>query len=386
MGQWQWLSRAAHAYNLRFVRSVLIKAALLFALVNGLYAAVEPLPALSRLSLYNTLIPGRQRFPYADNPAEAYNVSVTHLEALFASHEIDGARKAEDEFRVLLLGDSGVWGWLLETDETFSACMNAGNHHTADGRRLRVFNLGYPITNALKDILILEYALRYQPDAVIWYMTLEGLYTDDQLSHPILATNREPVLNLIERFSFDLDTRQLGDEAGLLERSLVGQRRELADLLRNQVYGLAWLVSGYDHRNPRFFRTPVQNFPDSEGIPNRDYITRETLGEYLALDVVAAGMTLAAEADVPILLVNEPIFIGAGMNSNLRYNDLYPRWTYDGYRQMLGNMAAQHGWPYVDLWDFVPADRFTDFPLHYDAAWTCRVADTLADYVLGSGA
>ncbi|MCZ7670394.1 MAG: hypothetical protein M5U34_26160 [Chloroflexi bacterium] len=44
--------------------------------------------------------------------------------------------------------------------------------------------------------------------------------------------------------------------------------------------------------------------------------------------------------DVPVLLINEPMFISSGRNSDLRYNAFYPRWAYDQYREMLGETAV----------------------------------------------
>ena len=52
----------------RFLVNVIIKALLLFALVDVLVALVDPLPALGRLSAYNVLLPGRLRLPYGDVP------------------------------------------------------------------------------------------------------------------------------------------------------------------------------------------------------------------------------------------------------------------------------------------------------------------------------
>lgn len=379
MARWDWLVKPEKPYTRRFVGGVVVKALVLFLLLNLVYAVVQPLPTLGRLSVYNSVVPGRERLPYADNPTEVYNLSIGNLEAMFSAHKIDDAPD-NDEIRVLFFGDSAVWGWLLEGDETFDACLNRGDYTTQDGRPLQAFNLGYPITNALKDVLLMDYATRYNPDVIVWFMTLEGAYDDDQLVHPVITSNRQHVLDIIERYDLSLPVEMLPDEPNILQRSIVGQRRELADWLRLQFYGLAWAISDYDHANPRFFRAPVENFPPSEGIPNRPQINAENIVDFLALDVIEAGMQQAG--DVPVLLVNEPIFIGTGQNSDLRYNDLYPRWAYDAYRDALGTLAEQNEWHYVDLWDFVPADRFTDFPLHYDAEYTCIVAETLAPRIL----
>jgi len=78
--------------------------------VNIAFALVKPMPFLGRLSLYNRLFPGRLRLPYGDNPSQDYNLSPFNLEAMIASHEIAGAAPSADEYRVLLLGDSSVWG------------------------------------------------------------------------------------------------------------------------------------------------------------------------------------------------------------------------------------------------------------------------------------
>ena len=45
----------------RFLLNVVIKAALLFVAIDLLVAVVDPLPALGRLTAYNTLLPGRLR-------------------------------------------------------------------------------------------------------------------------------------------------------------------------------------------------------------------------------------------------------------------------------------------------------------------------------------
>ena len=84
---------------------------------RDLIAWLYPLPTLGRLSLYNRLLPGRLRLPYGDEPSKAYNLSLYNLEAMFSSHQI-GAAKPPDEYRVILIGDSSTWGFLLPADQT----------------------------------------------------------------------------------------------------------------------------------------------------------------------------------------------------------------------------------------------------------------------------
>src|ERR1043165_6353201 len=118
MTQWNWLTKPTTPYTWRFVRNVVIKGLLLFALVNLLFALINPLPLLGRISAYNVLVPGRDRLPYGENPDQSYNLSLLNLDAMFASHIIAGTPKAADEYRVLLVGDSSVWGVLLNPEQT----------------------------------------------------------------------------------------------------------------------------------------------------------------------------------------------------------------------------------------------------------------------------
>lgn len=384
MKGWEWLTQPKTVYQHSFVLRVIVKSAVLFMLFNLVYAVAQPLDFIDSVSLYNSVIDGRERFPYADNPTEAYNISLDRLTAMFASHVVSDSGADDEIFRVFLIGDSSVWGWLLSPYETFSACLNREAHMTADNRRIEVFNLGYPVTNALKDLMILDYAMRYEPDAVVWLTTLESLYDRDLLNHAVITNNHESVSNLIAEYQLTLDASLLETDTNFLDETIIGQRRELADWLRHQMYGVMWASADFDHTNPRFFRAPMENFPDSEGIPSRDYIEIGNLApDLLALDVLEAGAELADRHAVPLLLVNEPIFISNGINSDLRYNHLYPRWAYDAYRDLLTTQVNDNQWRFVDLWDAVPADHFTDFlPLHYDAEYTCNIANMLLPSIL----
>ena len=82
---------------------VLLKAALLFALFSFAFLRITDVP-LGKLTLYNSFFPGRERFPFGET-RESYNLSLFDLDAMFASHILDGTPKTTDEYRVLLIGD-----------------------------------------------------------------------------------------------------------------------------------------------------------------------------------------------------------------------------------------------------------------------------------------
>jgi hypothetical protein len=85
---------------------------------------------------------------------------------------------------------------------------------------------------------------------------------------------------------------------------------------------------------------------------------------------------------VPVLLVNEPMFIGSGANSDIRYNFFYPRWAYEDYRQLLSNLALEKSWHYLDLWDTVPASEFTNSAIHLTPKGTTQLAGGIAQAII----
>src|SRR5687768_11600015 len=102
---------------------VLLKATLLFVLFNFAFIFMNDIP-LRKLSLYNFLFPGRDRFPFGET-RHAYNLSLFDLDAMFASHMLAGVEKTPDEYRVLLLGDSSVWGTLLAPEQPLAGRLTA---------------------------------------------------------------------------------------------------------------------------------------------------------------------------------------------------------------------------------------------------------------------
>ena len=57
----------------------------------------------------------------------------------------------------------------------------------------------------------------------------------------------------------------------------------------------------------------------------------------LSMDVLIAGFRRANTT--PIVIINVPIFISEGLNSDIRYNSFYPRWAYDEYRELMKALA-----------------------------------------------
>lgn len=346
--------------KLSITARVLAKGLVLFVLANILFAIFYPLPFIGKLSLYNHLFPGRERLPYGDDPSRAYNLSLYNLEAMFASHQIDGAEKPADEYRLVLIGDSQTWGYLLEPDQTLSAILNQANLQLPVGKNVKAYNLAYPVMSLTKDLLLLSKALEYQPDMIVWLVTLESFPYDKQLFPPLLQHNPQRLRPLIQNLNLKLDpqAQQLIDQP-YFGRTIFGSRRDLADWVRLQILGVLWAATGIDQDIAENFIARMEDLPADDSFHD---LTSPLDENTLALDILQSGVELAG--DIPILIVNEPMFISRGMNSDIRYNFYYPRWAYDEYRRLLATRAEEDGWDYLDLWDAIPATEFTNTAVH----------------------
>lgn len=363
------------------LKRVIIKGVLLFLLIDLLFVSLNPLPKLGQISAYNLIFPGRVRLPYGEKPDQAYNLSLFNLQAMFASHELAAGSKPANEYRVLLIGDSSVWGFLLKPENTLSAYINAANLQVEGNRIVHAYNLGYPTLSLTKDLLILSYALRYKPDLIIWLVTLESFPVEKQLDSPIVQNNPSRAGELITKYSLNLDIYDPRFVRGsFLASSLIGQRRALADILRLQFYGVLWAATGIDQYYPASYEPPQENLDKVETFHGLQ--PPQLNPDDISLDILSAGNAMAE--NLPIIVVNEPIYISHGENSDIRYNFFYPRWAYDQYRLLLAEMCQQKGWQCLDEWNLVPSGEFTNSAIHMTPLGTKMLASQLEEAILSS--
>lgn len=353
--------------------AVLIKATLLFVLFNFAFIPVSNIP-LGKLSLYNVIFQGRERFPFGET-RESYNLSLFDVDAMFASHVLAGTPKSADEYRVLLMGDSSVWGILLKPEETLAGQLNASSL-TACSKNVHAYNLGYPTISLTKDLMLMDQARHYQPDLIIWLTTLEAFPKEKQFDSPIVANNAERIRQLIAKYQLTANPNASAlIKSSTLDQTFVSQRRALADLIRLQMDGALWSSTGIDQVYPENYEHAQIDLAASD-----DFHKLKTLEDALALDVLDAGMSNAT----PMLLVNEPILVSNGKNSDVRYDFYYPRWAYDQYRQILSERANAKHWNYLDLWNVVPMNEFTNSAIHLTPAGETLLADRVAQTLQSS--
>lgn len=337
-----------------FARNVMLKALALLAVFILALLVLNPLAGLGKLSLYNVIYPGRPRFPFGEDPQVSYNLTINNLDAMFASHQVVQP-KAADEYRVFLIGDSSVWGILLRPEQTLAGQLNAMDLRACGDRHMVFYNLGYPTLSLDKDLTILKQAVQYQPDQVIWLVTLESFPGINPQASPLIAPpasdpNLPPFLN-----------------------ALFAQRRSVADWYRLQLYGALWAATGIDQDYPTDY-TPAAR--DLAADLTLNGVAQTDLSPKLSFEPFVAGFT--ALGATPLWLVNEPILISNGANSDIRYNFYYPRWAYDQYRTLMAQETQTQGWRYLDTWNLVPEGEFTNSAIHLTPAGEGLLAQRLA--------
>jgi hypothetical protein len=355
---------------------VLVKALILLLILNIVCLATQfdPVAALTRLNLWWLVGHGRERLIY---PSDLSNGQLP-VESLLSTHTLAYTPKAADEYRVIVLGESGIAGWGLHDPDTFVGQLNAQNL-TVEGKRLKAYNLAYPSPNVARDVLILDAALTYKPDLVIWFLTPAGL--DD--SPEKLGTNI---------VFFDLKRARL---------QRISSEHNLSTWYDARIKAPTTLQSVMAIRNqdtiPVWLNTLLYPFttPDyairsrrigSEPIPAKAQYNSSQAG-FKAMpnqtwQFLNVGRDIATQAGADVLFVNEPMLIGTGPNSEINYNMEYERALYDTYHQTLTTYATQNKFAFADLWDVIPKELFTDTPLHADAAGYAALVKTITPYLV----
>src|SRR5260370_1261610 len=102
---------------------VFAKAILLVAVINWLCLAAnfDPIASLTRFNTWWITGHGRARLVYPSD----FQQGQLPVDALIRAHALAYTPKAINEFRVLILGESGIAGWGLRDAETFSAQLTA---------------------------------------------------------------------------------------------------------------------------------------------------------------------------------------------------------------------------------------------------------------------
>ena len=323
-------------------------------IVNFGWIYISKIP-VGDLSLYNSLFKGRERMPFGENPNKSFNLSLYNLDAMFASHEINNKNTNVDDFHVVLIGDSSLWGFLQEPENTLSGLLN--KRLLKEDREIIFHNLGYPSISILKDLMMIDRALEYDIDLILWFITLEALPTNKQAEIPIIKNNPTQVNSIIDDYGLSISKF----EEKIMDKTFWSQRRNISDFINLQLFGILWDATGIDQEYPESYNPAQRDFPE----PIEKYYASnsdDNIEDSLGLEIIKKGIEENKGKD--FILINEPILISEGINSSLQYNYYYPRWAYDQYRLIMKRFAKENDFLYYDLWNLIPEDEFTNSAIH----------------------
>jgi hypothetical protein len=231
-----------------------------FVTFNLLYQIIQPLDL--PISLYNSVFPGRLRFAYAKENSSNLMINETWLSRLIADHIVSRPKQA-DEYRMIMLGSSELWGFTNTADATAPVRLDQMGLQRADGKTIHAYNLAYIWANTFKDLMILDYILQHQadkPDAVILFVNNDSFRIVID-SHPLYADNADLGVELLERYHIrGIDFPPLYDAVNTapwwVRHSFIGERNALAYALINQMYAPMWAGLHVDMALPS--KLPIQ--------------------------------------------------------------------------------------------------------------------------------
>lgn len=347
--------------------NVLIKGLVLYFLFQSFLVFSNFNPAILNIYQSKSLI--RERFPFITSPkAEDKALDVGILDTVFASHIISLPKK-QDEYRVIILGDSSIWGDPLPANRTLASQIN-GLGLTCNNKQITAYNLGYPLPSAIKDMMILEKTMQYQPDLVIWGVTMYTLTTRMVEEHPLLDTEPKLLASLNTQYHFISQTSPHNS----IYENWADVNFRLSRTARYQSYSLIQLATGTDQVQKEI------NSANMDLTDNLEYVDMSPpmlAKKEINTDLVNIFHKIAK--DTPVIIVNEPILVAQNVpNSNLRYNSFYPRWAYDQYREYMSEAANQYNWTYLDFWNNLPTTLFANSPLHLNREGEKVFANLLA--------
>jgi hypothetical protein len=349
---------------------LLAKGIAVFLIFEFAFYTLHPSPAW--LNVYNSPVLKRLRFPISTHAPEDNALDVENLDAMFASH-IVSEPKAENEYRVLVLGDSAVWGIDLTPEQTLPGQLDALGLKCGN-KDVRFYNLSFPRSSATKDLMILDKAMPTQPDEIVWLITWYTLMPKTRVDHVIIAQNPDEYTKLAQSYNFLPKDYQHAD----LITQDTDRSRTSFRVLRYQLYSLINIATGLDQipGPPEVLPGQLSSDTTFEGMkPPKLNIANVSLDQVKDFEQIAGK--------VPVIVVNQPMQVLTNVpNSDLRYNDYYPRWVYDQYRLYMNEAAAQNHWNYLDLWNIFPTGYFTDTPLHLIPKGETELAKMTAPAIL----
>lgn len=360
---------------------VIAKALFIVLALNAAYAYVSA--RMGHAVGLGPLLPARSRFPiYArghteQTPGQFSIQNVFDVPTLFWSHIVARTPRSGSEYRVFLLGDSTV------RDSSLAEHLQAAGLTKCGGMAVQVYSLGYYDPSIMKDLILLRESLQYRPDLVVWFFEQEALRGEPKA---FARSNGVYLAGLMGEYDLPGHPgRKL--EPGWYADSIVGQRTRL-NLQVRLIMDTLILRNALGHNDAAVTQLAIREIsaaaensvnPAWRRIANSYSELRPGLPAHPAQkDYLLAGVVAgqALTAPVPVILVNEPVNLGAG-------DGQYDPRQYGPYSEVVAQAASAHDWTLLNLWDLVPAGDFVD-RVHHSPAGDKLVEQRLVPAIMAA--
>jgi hypothetical protein len=366
---------------------------LFFFLIFNITFALPWSDQLGNLTLHNNVLEGNKRFR-----------GNTDLDLHLPTHWVNTPKLA-NEFRVFFIGDSSTYGVLLREQEITAELIRTKQLQVCNDKQVVVYNLASTGQSTLMDLLMIDSTLKYEPDMIVWFFTM-NTFADEEATLPreflpinlpyeqltlnrqfvpdFILHNPDKTANVIETYDIKLEIpAELFGDRTILGHTFLMRRHYVADWYNLQLEGIRFSAVGDADIRKKVIRNKT-NLAEFFTLPeNAEYkgLTPPVTNEILIYTDILK--TTLEKVDAPsFLLVNEPILISAQKNSDIHYNDAYPRWAYDQYREYMSSLASENQWNYLDLWNLVPASEFTNSSFHRSPEGERLVAEKVTPAIL----
>ncbi len=315
------------------------------------------------------------------HPLPAPRVFWTEL--LLRQHELCWRKPAEPgEVRIALIGNSAIYGFPHLPAQTVGGFLNEylDSHHLP----AHVFNLAMVATYQLRDALVIHEALPYDPDIIVYPVTLSEYAHYAPAIYPpqlveFLASNKETLVALAANpppgLAEPLEIyRTMIEESGTTTSAFT-RLREVGAFVRVIAQRHAQVVANL------LSSVPLTRPPTTRGRQTQ-YDCKQTVdnlvwqySNWQDWNILSYLQEVQEQHGVAVLIVNWPVaHEPVGECYNVRYSNAIVA----EFNQFLEKDTEQRGLRYLDLHGLLPADAFLD-SLHLTPEGHRQVAEKIGE-------
>jgi hypothetical protein len=291
------------------------------------------------------------------------NPDVFWLELMLRQHELCWRRPATaDELRVLLFGSSAVYGFPLPVEETLSTYMNqrlAAAHPPA-----HLFNLAFVTPNQVRDALLIHEALPYDPDVIVYPLTLAEFRHIAPMWFPTSTRFFEMNDAALRRLAADppAGLEQPVEQYATANVNNAVRQRPAAQLRDAGLYARR-LAEATAETFAAAVNSPRPRHQAKAGQRQTEYDCSETERAMISFknwkewNVLAYLEDLQKRRGIRVLVVHWPIAHEPLGNC---YSVRYTNTAVQDFADWIAAQTRQRQLPYLDLSTFLPAESFID--------------------------